>query len=106
MHSDSGDLADDVDFFREAVDLRGAHGCGVRLKNELFSGESAPAASKTGARFEEINRAFKLVGPSTIDDFSLAFVNQNEGAGLDKGIHTPVFGTHKCIAMIANFQAI
>jgi hypothetical protein len=52
--------------------------------------------------FEEIDGPFKLIGPTRIGYFMNSFIDHDETARLEQGIHEPIFGADETVAMGAN----
>ena len=72
----------------------------MRLEYELVFLQRAPAASKAFPVLKEVDGALELAGPAGIHDFSVRIINKNQGTGLDKRIHRPIFQPNESIAVI------
>src|SRR5271157_4402326 len=103
-HSHPDDLANHIDFRRVLKRAQWQLRRRMRLHQQLATHDRAPAAQISAAMLQKIDRPLKLICPSAGGDFSPAFVNRDQRAGLQYGIHGPIFQANKAVAILAYIE--
>src|SRR5579883_2302079 len=103
-HSDPDHLADDLGFAWITEDFRNGLGGYVRHGDQHTIAFGAPTAAVAVPVFDKVNWALVLVRPAIFGHLPLGFINLNERAGGDQGIHEPVLGADEGIAMASQIE--
>src|SRR5258708_33730700 len=78
----------------------------MRLQNQLLCVQRAPSAGESLAVLEKINGALEFGGPSAADDLAPGLVDKDQRAGLNEGIHEPIFRSNEGEAVVLKLRAV
>src|ERR1700686_333568 len=100
FHSDSYDLAEHLSVLRVAQDPNRDGGQWMRLQNDLLAAHAAPAAGVAVASLHKINRTFVFGAPRSFHYLISGFIDLDETAGRQDGIHGEIIGADITIGEI------
>src|SRR5579863_1851368 len=76
------------------------------MKNEGFSGETAPTTYVAIAALQEINGTVEFSGPAVIDNLTLRLVQEYQRTGLQDGIHRPILQPDEAVSIFLQVQTV